>query len=82
MHALVAGVPLAPVNPNACGFPRQRMVNRKKRFTFMIEPELLDRLRAIKDRTGMTDSEQIRQAIRNWLETREWPIRRADKRTH
>ena len=55
------------------------MVNRKKRFTFMIEPELLEQLRAIKARTGMTDSEQIRQAIRNWLETREWPTRRVDK---
>ena len=53
-------------------------MNRKKRFTFMIEPDLLEQLRAIKARTGMSDSEQIRQAIRNWLETREWPTRRAD----
>lgn len=46
----------------------------------MIEPDLLERLRAIKARTGMTDSEQIRQAIRNWLETREWPTKRAGTR--
>lgn len=55
------------------------MVNRKKRFTFMIEPDLLERLHAMKARTGLSDSEQIRQAIRNWLETREWPVRRGEK---
>jgi len=43
----------------------------------MIEPELLERLRATKDRTGMSESEQIRQGIRWWLESREWPLTRA-----
>ena len=41
----------------------------------MIDPELLDRLRAMKARTGVSDSEQIREAIRMWLESREWPVR-------
>jgi len=48
----------------------------KKRVSFMIDPELLDRLRAMKARTGVSDSEQIREAIRMWLDSNEWPQRR------
>ena len=48
------------------------------RRTFTIEPELLDRLRAIKVRTGLSESEQVRQGIRWWLESREWPARRTE----
>jgi Ribbon-helix-helix domain len=51
----------------------------KKRRTFMIEPDILDKLRAIKDRTGLSESEQVRQGIRWWLESREWPPRRPDR---
>jgi hypothetical protein len=51
-------------------------VNRKQRRTFMIEPDLLDRLRAVKARTGLSESEQIRQGIRWWLDSREWPPRK------
>ena len=39
----------------------------------MIETEVLDKLRAIAERTGLSKSEQIRQGIRWWLESREWP---------
>jgi metal-responsive CopG/Arc/MetJ family transcriptional regulator len=46
-----------------------------QRCTFMIEPELLERLRAMAARTGLSQSEQIRQGIRWWLESREWPLR-------
>jgi metal-responsive CopG/Arc/MetJ family transcriptional regulator len=55
---------------------------RKKRCTFTIEQEMLERLRAMKVRTGMSESEQIRQAIRSWLDSREWPsggFRRANR---
>jgi hypothetical protein len=48
----------------------------KKRRTFMIEPDILEKLRAIKERTGLSESEQVRQGIRWWLESREWPPRR------
>lgn len=41
----------------------------------MIDPELLERLQAMKARTGLAESEQIRQAIRWWLESREWPVK-------
>ena len=51
----------------------------KKRRTFMIEPDILEKLRAIKDRTGLSESEQVRQGIRWWLESREWPARRPER---
>ena len=50
----------------------------KKRRTFMIEPDILEKLRAIKERTGLSESEQVRQGIRWWLESREWPPRRPE----
>jgi len=49
---------------------------KKLRRTFTIEPDLLEKLRAIKARTGLSESEQVRQGIRWWLESREWPARR------
>jgi hypothetical protein len=50
-------------------------MSRKQRCTFMIEPDVLERLRSIAARTGLSLSEQIRQGIRWWLESREWPLR-------
>ena len=50
-------------------------VIRKKRCTFMIEADVLDRLQSIGARTGLSKSEQIRQGIRWWLESREWPLK-------
>jgi predicted DNA-binding protein len=46
-----------------------------KRVSFLIAPDLLERLRVLKARTGVTESEQIREGIRMWLESREWPAR-------
>ena len=51
---------------------------KKVRRTFTIEPDLLEKLRAIKARTGLSESEQVRQGIRWWLESREWPVRRTE----
>jgi hypothetical protein len=51
---------------------------KKLRRTFTIEPDLLEKLRAIKVRTGLSESEQVRQGIRWWLESREWPVRRTE----
>lgn len=56
----------------------------KKRRTFLIESDTLEKLRAIKVRTGLSESEQVRQGIRWWLEAQEWPIgqpRRGDRAT-
>ena len=54
-----------------------RAVITKKRCTFMIDTEVLDKLQSIAARTGLSKSEQIRQGIRWWLESREWPPKSA-----
>jgi hypothetical protein len=54
-------------------------MSKKLRRTFTIEPDLLEKLRAIKVRTGLSESEQVRQGIRWWLESREWPVRRKER---
>jgi hypothetical protein len=51
-----------------------------RRFGFKVERDVLDRLEAIKARTGLSYAEQFRQAIRMWLSAREWPIRRDNER--
>ena len=55
---------------------RQGPVVVMKRRTFMIDPDTLAKLRAIKIRTGISESEQVRQGIRCWLESQGWPIGR------
>ena len=52
----------------------------KKRVSFLLDPDVLEQLRSIKARTGLTESEQIRQGIHMWLESREWPRRSVAKR--
>jgi len=41
-----------------------------KLTNFHIEPELLAGLKAVKERDGIGQSEQIRRAIRLWLKTK------------
>jgi hypothetical protein len=38
--------------------------------TFRLEPELLDGLDRVKGRDGMPHSEQVRRALRQWLQSR------------
>jgi len=45
-----------------------------KRQTFMIDSETIDRLKAIKARSGLSESEQVRRALRFWLQSFGWPI--------
>jgi hypothetical protein len=40
----------------------------------MLDLELADRLEGMKAKTGMSIAEQIRRAIRFWLESQEWPV--------
>jgi len=49
----------------------------KKRRTVLIESDTLEKLRAIKVRTGLSEAEQVRQGLQWWLESREGPIGRA-----
>ncbi len=54
-------------------------MSKMLRRSFMIEPEWLDRMRAMKARVGLSQSEQVRQALRDWFESREWPVKRVPK---
>ncbi len=40
------------------------------RVNFFISPDLADGLKAIKERDGIPESEQIRRGIRMWLDTK------------
>jgi len=42
----------------------------KRRYTLKIDPKLLAALRAIKERDGIAESEQIRRGIRLWLDAK------------
>ena len=43
-------------------------VSPKKLAAFRLDPELIEGLQAIKDRTGAPTAEQVRRAIVAWLE--------------
>jgi len=51
--------------------------NVRKRLSVLIDADLIARLESVKARTGLSDAEQIRQAVRLWLETRDWPLHRS-----
>jgi hypothetical protein len=42
----------------------------KRPYTLKIDLELLAALRAVKERDGISESEQIRRGIKLWLETK------------
>jgi hypothetical protein len=52
---------------------------KRERRAFLIDPEIGYRLKAIKARSGLSESEQVRRAIALWLESFEWPIRQREK---
>jgi hypothetical protein len=39
----------------------------KRYYTFMIDPTLLYALKTLKQRDGISESEQIRRALRDWF---------------
>jgi hypothetical protein len=43
---------------------------KKRPYNVKIDPELLDALRAVKERDGINESEQIRRGIRLWLKSK------------
>jgi hypothetical protein len=43
----------------------------KKAYTFKLDVDLLIALKAIKERDGIAESEQIRRGIRMWLDTKQ-----------
>jgi hypothetical protein len=51
----------------------------KRLYNFRIDPDLDAGLKAVKDRDGIPESEQIRRALREWLERR-GVIEKADRK--
>lgn len=45
-------------------------MTRRKIYSFAIDADLAEGLKAVKDRDGVAESEQIRRAVRAWLETK------------
>ena len=50
----------------------------RKLYSFFINVDQAQGLKAVKERDGITESEQIRQALNDWLE--EKGIRRAERK--
>jgi hypothetical protein len=42
----------------------------RKLTNFRIDPDLAEGLRAVRERDGIPDGEQIRRAVRAWLESK------------
>jgi hypothetical protein len=40
----------------------------RQRFKFWLDDDLREGLRAVRDRDGILDSEQVRRAVKAWLE--------------
>ncbi len=45
-------------------------MTRRKLVSFYIDPDLAAALKAVKERDGINESEQIRRALRVWLEAK------------
>ena len=43
------------------------MARYRMMHSFYLDPELSDGLKEIKDRDGISESEQVRRAVRQWL---------------
>jgi hypothetical protein len=44
----------------------------RRRINFYIDPDLEDGLKALKERDGVSESEQIRRGIKLWLEAKDY----------
>jgi hypothetical protein len=42
----------------------------KRVYSFMIDPELADALKQLKERDGIAEGEQIRRALQSWFKTK------------
>ncbi|HEV3214129.1 MAG TPA: hypothetical protein VGZ27_00315 [Vicinamibacterales bacterium] len=50
----------------------------RKRFNVMLDLDLIERLNAVKERLGLSVTEQIERGARIWLQSTEWPERRPE----
>ena len=53
----------------------------RKAYTFNIDNDLADGLDEVKERDGVSVSEQIRRAIRAWLESKDVKVKRPSAST-
>ena len=56
------------------------MPRRRKLYSFWIDPEQAVGLKAVKERDGVPESEQIRRAIDVWLKKKHVAIKTAPRR--
>ena len=52
-----------------------------KKYSFYIEDRQADALKAIKERDGVLESEQIRRALDDWIERKRVRVKTERKRT-
>ena len=52
----------------------------RNRYNFWIDDELREGLRVVRERDGVLESEQIRRAIRDWLEKKGVKVKAAPRR--
>jgi hypothetical protein len=55
-------------------------VTPRTRYTFFIDEDQRAALTAIKERDGISESEQIRRAIKAWVESKGVPVKGERKR--
>jgi hypothetical protein len=51
------------------------MVRHRKMHSFYLDPELAEALKAIKERDGIPESEQVRRAVRLWLDEKGFQLK-------
>ena len=57
-----------------------RRMTPRRMTTFRIDDELLDALRGVYERDGIQISEQVRRAIRLWLESKAVSVEKSDRK--
>ncbi len=55
------------------------VVPHRKLYSFWIDPDIADRLKRLKARTGLNESDQIRAALDGWLHWAEKTAKHARK---
>ena len=47
------------------------MAERKVQTAYRLDPEMIQRMKDLKEREGIPESEQVRRALQEWLDRRE-----------
>jgi hypothetical protein len=84
----ISGSP-PPLMQASAGAPRRlntyerilTTVTPKFRYTFYLDSELREALATIKERDGISESEQIRRAIKGWIEQKDVRVKAPSRRS-